>query len=103
LLPQNKGLIYTPLYISDCINIIYSLIDMEMPNLHLVLNVSGNKDVDLGIVVEKLGKLLNVKPNIRLTNGKVTHLIGSNHKLRTLFPHISYTDIDTGLKRCIEK
>jgi UDP-glucose 4-epimerase len=100
-LAQGKGLIFTPIYLADCVAIIHSLIGYNVDETDMTINVAGNENVDLNKVVHSLGRLLDVSPNISLVDGNPKYLVSNIDKLKAVFPRQSFTNINAGLGNCI--
>ena len=102
-LAQGKGIMSTPLYISDCIEILAKLwsFGLNDANTNPAFNIAGKDTVSLGDIVAKLEKAIGVKANIRLTDENPKYFVADIHKLNKLFAGLSFTNIDDGLNKII--
>lgn len=97
---NNKlGLIMTPIFISDLVEIIFKLIISKTKNNdHIEFNVCGNEKVSLFDIVRNFEALLKINAKIDFTSGHVPHFIGSNQKIVKYLDKKNFVSIDKGLE-----
>ena len=100
-LAKKKGLIFNPIYIRDCIQIIYKLINLNLTERSLTLNVAGKETLDLYDVSSMLENLLNIKAKYEITDEEVLNFSADIESLNNLFTNIKFTDIRQGLETTI--
>ena len=95
ILAKGKGVLVTPLYITDLLNVLVQIIARSVSGLLEVLNVSGDEIISLGQLTKDVSKLLNIKPKITIINQEPLCLIASNEKIKRVLqfePQISYNE-----------
>jgi UDP-glucose 4-epimerase len=102
-LAQLKGIILTPIYIQDAINIIEKIIDEEIhQNYYEIYNMAGKEKISLHQIVLIIAENLNIKPIIESTNNSISYLTGSGDKLINKFNIEHMTSMKTGLTNFIK-
>lgn len=101
-LVDSIGVNLTPLYISDCVDIMMRLIDIKKSKT-AVYCVSGNDIVSLKTIVEIIEKYLDVNSNIAVTEGKPLSIIGNNQDICQEISFRPKIDIQDGLHKTIKE
>lgn len=102
-LAENKGLIFTPLYITDCVRMILATVGEKAVTEDLeVYNLAGNETISLSNVVSLVSKYLFIEPYIRLTNDKPMCFIGDSKKFVNKFSFVYTTTFEAGLQKTIQ-
>ena len=99
-LTNNLGMVYTPLYIADCINMIEIMLKKSGKNI--IYNFAGNESVNLNTITMIMSKALNIKPKIKITSGKTNYLNGNNQKFCKDFSFQPEYDVIKGLMETIK-
>lgn len=92
ILAGNIGMSTTPLYVDDAVRMIVKLCEIEDAGCS-VYNFGGNETIDLRYVVDIIGKYLDVKPVIVVTDDAPIMLMGDSSKLYTqlgILPEMSF-------------
>tara|TARA_B100001540_G_scaffold117228_2_gene105126 strand:+ start:1420 stop:2262 length:843 start_codon:yes stop_codon:yes gene_type:complete len=85
-LSNNLGLVFNPIHVNDAARFIFSLLN-KTKKFH-TFNVAGSEEVSLFTIVEKLGKILNKKPNIKTVKKRHDVVLGSIKKMNDVnFKH----------------
>ena len=92
------GVLFNPIYIHDCAEILKSLLTSSAPGGHVILNVGGLEEVNLQQVVSLLGKIADGNANIKITEDNPVKLVGSTEKMLALGYHPSVS-FEEGLGR----
>jgi dTDP-L-rhamnose 4-epimerase len=92
-------------FIDDAIAAIKSVI-LEKERVSTTLNVGTGLPIPLLTLTEKIGSALGKKPRVRMRGrfriGDVRHAVADTTRLRSRFPHLSFTPIDEGVRRYVE-
>jgi UDP-glucose 4-epimerase len=102
-LARKVGLYMTPLYISDCIEMLYKIIIDPKIRISDLFNLAGNETIHLGSIITCIERLVNCKANITITDDEPRYLLGDNKKIVeycNYTPKISFTD---GLRNTVAK
>lgn len=94
-LGKGKGLCISPLYVSDCAEILFKLLKHRPSNGYEVYNVAGKEVLDLAVIAAIIGKHLQKEPNTRITSDNPTYLKGNARKLYDAIdyqPHVSFAE-----------
>ena len=97
------GLRYTPLYISDCLEMIRRLIlaQPREPGLE-VFNLAGSETVDLSQTVGHLSRYLDREARVQVTDAEPTYLMGSNQSIVNALGYVPRVDHENGIKKYAE-
>ena len=98
-LAKGIGLNFTPLYISDCIEMLTHII--ENKNKNKLYNLTGNETIHLGHLVELISKFVNVVPKIKLTEDEPMYLTGSATLFNEDHQYNPAITIEEGLKKIL--
>ncbi len=99
-LANGLGLVYTPLYIKDCLNMLEIILQDTTSNN--VYNFAGNEEVSLKDVVNEISACLKIEPNFIETKGKETCLIGDINLFIETHNYIPSTTIKEGIRIILE-
>ena len=103
-LAQGLGIMLTPIYIDDCIDIIIGLITEESEKIkNTVFNIAGSETVTLRDIIEIIEKILLVNAKIKITSGEIAQFVANKNKIDLIFGKTRYTCIEDGLKETIGK
>jgi nucleoside-diphosphate-sugar epimerase len=103
-LAQGVGLYFTPLYVSDCVDMLMGLLmGAQLSAETEIYNLAGNDVVQLDEVVELIASMLGVSPLVRHTDNTPTYLLGSNEKIRRTLGWKPVVDFATGLRRTMQQ
>lgn len=98
-LGKGIGVNLTPVYVGDVVHIIHALLSSQSEKRLRLLNICGAERVGLNEITQKLELILNVSAFIRITEDEPKSFIGNNLKLRKMFPDITLTKLETGLRK----
>ena len=99
-LNQNKGLLLSPIYIDDCIEIISRLISTEIKKIE-VLNLGGAKETSLREIIDLVASLSGKKANVKIQEGNVVNIRCDSSRIYNLTKYQPLTSLQEGLKKCI--
>ena len=99
-LAEGKGLIFTPLFITDCVKMIKTIISKSSKSD--IYNCSGNEIVTLGDIVSIISKITSIKSHIKITTDKPVCFIGVSKKFIDKFSYQFSMPFNTGLELTIE-
>ncbi len=97
-LAGGKGIFLTPLYISDAAKLIAQLLGSFECISGDVFNLSGLEQTSLAEIVNILAQILEVKPNLIITDETPGSLTGSPRKILELLNYSNLTSLQAGLK-----
>lgn len=100
-LAQGRGLIFAPLFIQDCVEIISRLSSIRLSETSLVINIGGSRAVGLNQVVEMLEKYLDTRAVLRHTAEQATFLVANIGKFESMFPDFVLTSPEDGFGKLI--
>jgi UDP-glucose 4-epimerase len=100
-LAQKIGLNMTPLYISDCIEMIYKLIMDNNLGKNILLNMASSEAIHLGDIIKKIENYLNCKAIIKITDHDPKYLQGENKKIRETINYDPVVCFDEGIKNTL--
>ena len=83
-LAQNEGLYLTPMFIGDCVQVLFSLAQVKMDQQLLTLNLAGDEKLSLFDIVTQIGAALDISPNIQITEGNVISVCADTTVLKSL-------------------
>ena len=98
-LAANIGLQFTPLFVDDCVALIGLLI--HHPFLKPIYNLSGNEQLDLRELAEKLGALLSIHPKLVVTDGNPVYMNGDSNLIVNSLGYTYKFNIDSGLQKTL--
>ncbi|MFC1809604.1 NAD-dependent epimerase/dehydratase family protein [Candidatus Omnitrophota bacterium] len=94
-----KGLFLTPLFITDCVEVIAELLNAKLDENELIVNVAGDEIVSLDEIVSCVAKKMQHKEKVVNVPGEPVWVCGDNSLLRKWYtPKISFQQ---GLERVI--
>jgi nucleoside-diphosphate-sugar epimerase len=85
VLAGGVGVRFTPVYIDDCVGILIKAATVNIENSYEVVNVSGQKSVDLKKTIDVLGNITGKAINFKITNNRPKHLVGCMKRMNKLF------------------
>jgi nucleoside-diphosphate-sugar epimerase len=97
-LAGGKGIFLTPIYISDAAQLMVKLIYLSKYSSGDVFNLSGLEETSLAEIVSILAQILEVKPNLLITDGSPGSLIGSPKKLLKTLNYLDLISLHEGLR-----
>ena len=97
-LAGGQGIFLTPLYISDAAQLMLQLLDSFDYGSGDVFNLCGSQKTSLAEIVSILAQILEVKPNLLITDGTPSSLIGSPNKILELLNYSNLTSLQEGLE-----
>jgi nucleoside-diphosphate-sugar epimerase len=97
-LAGGKGIFLTPLYISDAAQLMVQLLDSFDYRSGDVFNLSGIEQTSLAEIVSILAQILEVKPNLLVTDGAPGSLMGCSRKILELLNYSNLTSLQAGLE-----
>jgi UDP-glucose 4-epimerase len=95
----NIGLQFTPLFVDDCVALIGLLI--HNPFLKPIYNLSGNEQLDLRELAEKVGALLSIHPTLVVIDGNPMYMNGDSHLIVNSLGYTYKFNIDSGLQKTL--
>jgi UDP-glucose 4-epimerase len=98
-LASNIGLEFTPLYIEDCVSLMKRVI--KHPKLEPVYNFAGNEQVNLRDLAVKVGNLLSIEPNIKVTNITPIYLNGDTKLIKSSLGFEFKYDFNLGIQKTL--
>lgn len=100
-LAGHDGISINPIYIDDVIDIFLKILLGKPQGF---LNVAGHENISLRLICEKIGYLLDEKPNFLIKeNIESTSILGDTQKIETELKYKSYTPFDVGMKHMLNK
>ena len=99
VLTGNKGIVLTPLFISDCVGAIEKFICAHLINREFICNLAGDELISLAEIVSHITSMLQCKSQIRITNQRSLWLCADNTLMRKFYK--PKTRINPGLRRAI--
>ena len=100
-LTNNLGMVYTPLFISDCIEMIEAMLKKSGKNI--IYNFAGNESVNLNIITKIMSKALNKETKIKITDGTTTYLNGDNQQFINDYNFKPKYNLKKGILETIKK
>lgn len=100
-LGQNVGLEFTPLYIDDCVNMIYKMLINE--GKQTIYNLCGSEKVSLISLAEDIGLAVNIKPKFEINQTTPIRLIGDNSRFITEFEYDIQFDLTAGINKTVNR
>lgn len=100
-LTNNLGMVYTPLYIADCINMIEIMLKKNRKNI--IYNFAGNESVSLNTITMIISKALNKEPKIKITTGTTNYLNGNNQQFISDYNFKPKYDLKNGIFETVKK
>lgn len=99
-LADGKGLIFTPLFITDCIRMLKTIISKSSKSD--IYNLSGNEVITLGEIVSMISKITLIEACIKITTGKPVCFIGVSKKFIDKFSYQFTMPFNHGLELTIK-
>jgi UDP-glucose 4-epimerase len=95
-----EGPWFTPIYFEDCVRILRTLCEMELPENPLVVNVGGPERIAFRQLAERLATLACLE--LRSQSGDTSaSWCADISKLRSLVPDFHFTPLETGLEEVV--
>jgi UDP-glucose 4-epimerase len=101
-LGQGIGYVFSPLFITDCVEILAGLTTQTDTRGSDVYNLGGTETVDLKRVVDLLGRHVGKSPKITNTDAEVTYLLGDSSKLYSKAGFRPRVGIERGLELTVQ-
>ncbi len=98
-LAKGSGLYFTPLFISDCVEMMVCTIEKE--NKNSLYNLAGNERIHLGQLVDLISKFVKKTPVTKLTEGEEMYLTGSATLFNEDHQYNPAITIEEGLKKIL--
>lgn len=99
-LAQKIGLYMTPIYISDCVEMLYKLI-IDQKTTCDTFNMSGSEVTHLGDIIKYVEELLNCSANISFSNDEPRYLLGESKKLREALDYNKMVSFKEGMRKIL--
>jgi nucleoside-diphosphate-sugar epimerase len=100
-LAGDRGIVFTPIYIDDCVELLRRLVDMSGGGASGVFNLGGCETVDLKGIVTILGRHLRLTPNTRCTDAPATYFVGDSRKLYSQVGFRPLVGLERGLAQTV--
>jgi UDP-glucose 4-epimerase len=101
VLARGTGLMFTPLFIQDCVEIISALASLRLSGSSLVMNMAGDRTIGLNQVVEMLEKLLDTRALLRHTAEPAAFMVANIEKFKALFSDFALTAPEDGFRKLV--
>ncbi len=101
-LANNQGLWFTPLYITDCAQMITNVILQSPTQKCSVYNIAGNEPISLAAFIQLVAQHKNDKPHINVTVNSPMYLMGDASTFYKAFNFSPTTTLAEGLKKVLE-
>lgn len=98
-LARGKGIFLTPIYIDDCVSAIEKLILTGLGEDEGIVNIAGNEILSLGDIVKILGRMLRIKPLIKLNKNQPLFLTADNRKMLSIMGFPDFIPFKIGIKK----
>ena len=102
ILANGVGIYLTPLFISDCIEALLKLVDLNHSKT-ILYNLAGSEIIDLSEILDILEGFLNKKPNRINTNEEPLYITGSNDRISHNILYQPKVNIYEGLKKTVKE
>jgi UDP-glucose 4-epimerase len=100
-LNQGKGMVFSPIFISDVVDIFSNLLISSNISNNSIVNVAGSEIVDLRATCELIAKFLGVTLKVSHSDGAYTYAVGDMTKLHNLMPSLRLTSLNVGLRKTV--
>ena len=100
-LPGGSGPHLTPIYVSDCVNIVEKLF-FQSSGRNEIFNIAGNETVHLRNIVDLISRFVKRDPILRITEDTPDYLQGSSEKICDMVNYQPEIDLAEGIKRTVE-
>lgn len=100
---QDVGVRLNPVFVDDCVEVIWRLGSVPLPTRHEIVNVGGREIIDLPCVIRVLEALTGQRAVVRVTDDAPVSLVGSVRKLLSLTGYEGFTPLKEGLCRTIRR
>jgi nucleoside-diphosphate-sugar epimerase len=101
LLAKGKGLVITPIYVTDCIHLMNHLIFSVKDNHEDIFNIAGSEKVSLHSIVSLISSLLSKDAKTVEDEGEVKYLCGNNSRICTAANFNPKIELESGIKMTI--
>lgn len=101
VLAENVGLFLSPVYVDDVLEVVRRLIRTRSGGGGRLLNVCGDKVVNLRQIVELLEPILAIDARVQPTKGPVPRFMGSTSLLLESVGPLAFTNLATGLHQTV--
>ena len=101
-LANGVGIYLTPLFISDCIEALLKLVDLNRSKT-ILYNLAGSEIIDLSEILDILEGFLNKKSNRINTNEEPLYITGSNDRISHNILYQPKINIYEGLKKTVKE
>lgn len=95
-LAQNKGILLTPVYIRDAVDMLKRILQADIKQG--VYNFCGNEIISLSEIVSQIGQILTINPKVNITADPVNCLMGDGKKLYDAIQYDPVHKMVNGLK-----
>lgn len=102
-LAKGKGLCFSPLYVSDCIEILSRLIEGRRQSPKEIYNIAGSHVASLGDAVSIVEQLIGVRANVQVTKEAPRYLKGDASKVFAATGHLPVVNLSEGIARMLER
>jgi nucleoside-diphosphate-sugar epimerase len=101
-LASSVGIMLTPIYVDDLVEIICKLVHFNKTDVLSVQNICGDESVSLSKIVNIIEEFLKIDSIIKITNAKPLSFIGSNKTLLSNIGQYKFTNIEDGLLKTLK-
>lgn len=98
-LAGGEGIYLTPIYITDCVEIINQFCFVALTDDFNIINVAGNEMISLAKIVRIIGEKLHKVPITRITSEAPKYFCGDNGKLKSYYE--DFVPINEGLDQMV--
>jgi len=102
-LAEGRGLVFTPVYVDDCVELLLRVIRLPGSGPSGVFNLGGNQVVDLKTIVDVLGRYLGKTPHTRTVDGPATFFVGDSTKLYSRVGFLPRVGLEPGLELTVRR
>lgn len=100
-LAGGQGMIFNPIFLTDCLSILFQEVCLKNVNRMQIINLAGNEITDLGKIVQYISKKLHLDPNLNINNQKPIQLIADIELLLTNYNISDFHNVVEGLEKMI--
>lgn len=100
-LASGIGMKITPLFISDCIEIVLKVVQNSSKERAFIYNLCGNEVLTIKEIVDEMAAIRNISPNYISEDKKPMFLMGQNKKIISELGFSQKVSFKEGIKQCI--
>lgn len=99
-LAQGVGLVFSSIFIEDCVKIITQLVKKNSNSEYL--NISSPEINSLKHVINILKEKTAITPNIKITDKPINYSLANTTALSNMMPNYEFITLEQGLAQCIK-